>query len=219
MSRTNLKLAVAPPSARSTARADLAAAIEARAAATARLERVKKAEDALNSKIYAAVPAIEAAEAKVVEAKEKAPAFIVAQVLGEANDADAPISTKQAQAELQLAQDELEALRSAREPLKQELSACEQDVRHAEWKLRARIGEAVAADNATLALLDRFAAAAREFLGTRKALEMLSSREALPEGTRWLQHAYEDVGDAIFNEWHAALTALESDADARLPSS
>jgi chromosome segregation ATPase len=218
MSRSNLKLAVSPPSARSTARADLAAAIAARNAATARLERVKKAEDTLNSKIYAAYPAIEAAEARVIEAKEKAPAFIVAQVLGEANDADAPISTKQAQAELQLVQDDLENLRSAREPLKTELGECEQDVRHAEWKLRERIGDAVAADSATVALLDRFAAAAREFLGCRKALEMLSSREALPEGTRWLQHAYENVGDAIFNEWQAALAALETNADAPLPT-
>jgi hypothetical protein len=80
MPKSNLKLAVAPPSARSTARDELAAAIDERATATARLERVKKAEDALNSKIYAAIPAIEAAEARVVEAKEKAPAFIVAQL-------------------------------------------------------------------------------------------------------------------------------------------
>jgi hypothetical protein len=117
-----------------------------------------------------------------------------------------------------LAQDDLENLRSAREPLKQELTECEQDVRHAEWKLRERVGDAVAVDNAVLALLDRFAAAAREFLGCRKALELLSSREALPEGTRWLQHAYEDCGDDIFHEWEAALAALANDADAQLPS-
>jgi hypothetical protein len=47
---------------------------------------------------------------------------------------------------------------------------------------------------------------------------LLSSCEALPEGTRWLQHAYENVGDNIFAEWQAALAALESDADWPLPS-
>ncbi|MGB7090648.1 MAG: hypothetical protein WA465_06900 [Methylovirgula sp.] len=217
MSRSNLKFAVAPPLARSTARDELRAAIEARAAATARLERVKKAEDALNSKIYAAVVSAGAAERAVAEATEKAPQYVAARLLGEAVT-DGAVSVKDAREALQLAQDELDALRSAREPLKQELDACEQDVRHAEWKLRARIGEAVAADFAVLALLDRFAAAAREFLGTRKALELLSSREALPEGTRWLQHAYEDVGDHIFNEWEAALAQLETNADAPLPS-
>jgi hypothetical protein len=217
MSRSNLKLAVAPLSARSPARADLAAAIEKRDAVTARLQKVREAQETLYSQVLRAMVSADAAEAAVAEAREKAPQYVAARLLGEAHD-DGALSVKDAREALQLAQDELETLRSAREPLGKELAECEQDVRHADWKLRERIGDAVAADNATLALLNRFAAAAREFLGCRKALEMLSSREALPEGTRWLQHAYEDVGDAIFNEWQIALAALETNADAPLPS-
>jgi hypothetical protein len=72
--------------------------------------------------------------------------------------------------------------------------------------------------NAVLALLDRFAFATREFLGCKKALELLQATEALPEGTHWSRLMYEDCGDDIFREWETALATLADDADTQLPS-
>jgi hypothetical protein len=90
--------------------------------------------------------------------------------------------------------------------------------RHAKYALTDTITEVIKSDPGVSKLLAEFAALQREIQERRSVLNLISSKFGIPD-----QHRHWDVWKdyppaASLALWRAAFEALETDADAALPS-
>jgi hypothetical protein len=218
MSKSNLKLADAPPSARSQERAELAAAIEQHQQSLTERELTKQAREKLPY-TFEATQKLEKAEAAVVEAQKNAGMYLAARLIGEA--AVAPPSVREARTAAEDAADELAALRESRALLEQQEKDRDHNVTYDRHKLEARIQDVIKAELPE-ALLTEWGEVARRFLELQGLLAFAEQRELLPDTfRRWQSLAdctFADEQNRPLAGLRSALAALESDADWPLPS-
>jgi hypothetical protein len=211
MAKTPLKVVT---EARSAERTTLAAAIQRHTEAVRQLGAVKAAQEQASDAVYSARDNIEAATARVEQAKSDAGKFLTKRMLGETNDA--PMSVQEARAALTATTDTLEATVAASEALQVQGRAAEQSLGVAELRRDDALRAVVRSDAAVAKLLADFERARREMVNLRLILESLSG--LLPENIksfwRFEPTASEPPGVAA---WRAAIEALARDADAALP--
>jgi hypothetical protein len=212
----------AVPKSRSPERQRLADAIAEYAA-------IRKEADALTEAIKTAHEVrreherdVDAKTKAVEDAKENAASFATLKLLDK--ETPAPLSVKAARMALTDAQDELEVARETHAALllRQSKMAGHASVGWARDKVARAAGAVIFTETAS-AIHERFERAAREYDDARRVLGFLEKispptldnpfRDRL-SSTSEIQVGYGLTGDG---PWGAALLALQSDADARLP--
>jgi hypothetical protein len=217
VSKTNLKAVPQEPP-HSPERMELAKACAARDKALNAVNKIKAAQEELWRQDLAAMGRVTAAESALKKAEADAPRLVTQRILGEKPDGDV-LSVRDARAQLQSAEDDLEALRQAKQPLDAALKDAETELGYANTKVDHRVKAAIAVDSATLSLLERFAIVAPEFLGLRKTLEHLAITNSLPpQGEHWGRLADYRLGDDFLARWQRAIVALATDPDTQLPA-
>lgn len=154
-----------------------------------------------------------------MEARKNAGMHLAARLIGEASVV--PASIREARMAAEDAADELAALRETRALLEQQEKDRAQNIRYDGYRLEARIQD-VAKAELPEALLTEWDAVAKRFLELKGLLEVAEQREMLPDSfRRWLSLAdctFADEKNMPLASLRAALSALESDANAPLPS-
>jgi hypothetical protein len=124
---------------------------------------------------------------------------------------DAQSAHADAEASLAEARATLDVLDASKEDAEKELD-------WAKRMLADAIRGVIRSERATRDLLARFAAARRELMGLRQALELLSGKNALPDDARlWRCDPDDRDRSPATVARTSAITALERDADAALP--
>jgi hypothetical protein len=210
-----LKLADAAPIERSAARIVLAAAIERHAEATRELAANEAAQLKAEAARGEAADAVERAQLALEEAKSAAAKHLTRTIMGTAGDA--PQSIKDARAALTDATDSLEVAGEAFDALVKERPSVAQEVSFAQFGLRDKLRDLVRSDLAVKELVERYTELHRRAVDVRRALELLDRNSMIPDEFRgWnVEREWPDLQAAA--SWRAAISALESDADAPLP--
>lgn len=204
----------ATTSSRSPERTALAAAIERHSTAEQRFAAVNQALEGSASAISVANRGVRDAEAAIEQAKADAADHLAATMMGTAGAA--PVSVKQARANLLDAEDKRDAAQAARGALEQEHKAAKQSLTIARMNLTDAVHAVVHADSATQALINAFNAAQRRYVDLRRAMESLDGH-GLPFRFFGTEESWPDLPGGT--PWKQALIALETNADAPLPTS
>jgi len=214
VSETPPSAAPAPaPVRRSPEREGLQLAISRRDKLKHELGRVTQECESFWEKRVNARKTIEAAEAAVEEAKTNSAHYLIQASLG--NSATPPLSPKEARAGLADAQDNLAILleteATIREGMGRQLTMRDDQVREARDAV-------VRSEAATQALLERYAIVSAEFFASRAVLDHLARFHMLPSGKRFNSFVENVIELPAGSPWRAAFAALETDADAQLPT-
>jgi hypothetical protein len=191
-------------------RENLAVAIAQHQAASQRLSRVIAASE--QHLVWPAQEAVEQAEQTLAQARKLEPKRLVSQLLGDPTAAVPGV--EEAEQSLSAARASLERAIRMREALDAQQRAAEADVENNKRSVRIAISGVVAAEGAANAVLAQYLEARREVARLHEILSYLSSRDCLPPYWDSVRQLPPTGAEA---PWRAALTELETDADAPLP--
>jgi chromosome segregation ATPase len=213
MSKPNMKLVGdAPP--RSPEREQLAEAIARRDTATKQLVRIAAAHERASETVYDLKDSVDKAIATLDEAKAGEGSYLAAVALGEADATLSPV--KAAAAAVEEANDQLGTARRTRDALEAEMKAVESELMWAKSKLDDAVRDVVRADPAIRKLAADFSSANRHYNDLHRAMETVQN--FLPDDLKYWHGTGRWPDLAAAATWSAAITALASDADARLPT-
>jgi hypothetical protein len=213
MGKPNLKTITS----RSAEREALAEAIERRQLAAEHLAAMQKALREIADRIYGELKrGVDNATAAVEGAKSAATQYQVDVAMGIA--CEAPLSVTDARAAQQAAQDALDIARDTEKELQQR--AREQRALLAEAEVKFDVAWRTVAKAATAGLFKHFEAEMRVMARHRRLLDHFAKLQIVPDEVKIYGGFPKDItdDDARISEWTAALTALQLDADARLPA-
>jgi hypothetical protein len=211
----HLRIAAAEQTPRRTSvRQALADAIEQHNAAVARLAAIEAAERTARFEHDAATAAAAAATAAVESAKTGATQHRINRFLGVPGPAPRSVLFRREQA--QAADDERASAASAQIALLEQRKETESSLLIVRLALDRRIQDVLKAEAAVENLIGGYHELRRKFIAHEQLVQWLDSKHAIPKDRFW-QRDRVALPDSVA-PWQAALTALETDADAPLPT-
>ena len=168
----------APPS-RSPEREALAAAIERQGNAVRNADATRRALSETRSRLSTAADAVTTAKAAIEIAKANTVADLTAMALGEAGKA--PVTIKAARAELQAAEDDLEAQRAVQATLETRVAGCENELERSARQLTERIRDVVRSEPEIRNLMTKFVAVKKDLDQRRRDLQWLDNQFMIPD--------------------------------------
>ena len=203
-----------PPPPRTPEREALRIAIEVRATAARRLDRVHAAQEAASGQVLGAKNAVRQTETALAEVKADQTRHLARVALGEAQGS--PV--EDAAVALEEAQEALAAARATQDALAAEAASVEKELAAAEFRLDAAVKAVAKAGMAQL--VADYETSRNTYLDMCRTMTALSRLGCSPL-SRW-GGSIDDGSrpDPIVAQgWVTAITARRSDADAELPQS
>jgi hypothetical protein len=213
MSKSNLKLAEAPPP-RTPERQRLAEAIEAHAAAVKQVQHVQERHEHAEQVVFRASDKLEAAQRASEKAKASESERIASAALGEA-DTDL-MSVTDAELAVAQATNDLTVSRRIRDALQERLAREKAEVTRAKEAIERAVAAAAKSDPPAVALVLEQERVNRRLAELHHIFSFLGRSDASPVSNYgfWPNAA----SAAVVDPWRAALEALRTDPDAPLPT-
>jgi hypothetical protein len=212
---SHLRIAAAEQTPRRTSvRQALADAVEQHNAVVERLAAIAAAERTARAEYNAAVDAAAAATAAIEAAKVDAVSHRINRFLGVRRSPPRSVLFRREQA--QAADDQRAAVQAAQHALAEQKKQAENSLVIARLALSGRIQDVLKDEAPVEQLIVGFHKLRREFVAREQLVQWLDTKHAIHPDRFWQRDRVALVDETA--EWKAALAALESDADAPLPS-